>query len=439
MDHLRPRFSCLSGRRAIHGLGPFSLWLLLVFLYGPVAGAQDPAPAEGNDSPRVYIDCNRCDYNHIRREIAVVRYVRDPKQADIHVFITDEQTGSGGREYEFSFLGRRSFDGVDYSLTLTTYRNATSDDVRDEINRVLEMGLAPYLMKTSLGRELSLNYPKPAQTEGDSDPGRAEADPWNHWVFEIYGGSIEISQESNQSEFDSRWGFYADRVTQTWKTRLRPYFNYSFVHIDQEDGESVTSNNHRHGFDSYAIRSVTQHWSVGLFADYITREDRNLRHRVRANPGVEYSVFPYEEATRRSVTFVYQIGLTAVDYYEETIFLKTNERLANHEIEASVSFEQPWGGVNAGLTGFHYFHDLSHYRAELFGSASIRLVEGLSLNFSGNFEMIQDQLSLPRGDTTVEDVLLTQRELATDLSVTGSIALSYTFGSEFADVVNTRF
>ena len=104
-----------------------------------------------------------------------------------------------------------------------------------------------------------------------------------------------------------------------------------------------------------------------------------------------------------------------------------------------MSFEQPWGGLEAGVVGSHYFHDLSFYRAEVFGTASVRVVEGLSLNLSGSFEMIQDQLSLPRGDTTVEDVLLDQRELATDFSVTGSVALSYPFGSEFADVVNTRF
>jgi len=435
------RFCDVFGVRPVRIMGTLSFWLLLYMGAGPVAEAQESAAAsettqEPTEPPRVYIDCDRCDYNHIRREITLVRYVRDPKQADIHVFVTDEETGSGGDEYEFSFLGRRAFQGFDYTLTFTADRNATSDEVREEMNRILEMGLAPYLMQTSVGENLSLRYP---ETGGDSDPVRADADPWNHWVFEVYGGSIEISHETNQSDFDSRWGFYADRVTETWKTRLRPYFNFSFVHIEQEDGESVTSRNHRHGFDSYAIRSVNQHWSLGLFADYITREDRNLRHRVRLNPGVEYSVFPYREATRRALTFVYQLGVTEVDYYEETIFLKTADRLVNQRLEATMSLEQPWGGLEAGVTGSHYFHDLSFYRAEVYGTATVRVVEGLSLNVSGSFEMIQDQLSLPRGDTTVEDVLLDQRELATDFSITGSVALSYTFGSEFADVVNTRF
>lgn len=414
---------------------------LLPWLMALGAQAQDPTASseeiqERREPPRVYIDCGSCDYNYIRREVTAVRYVREPEQADIHVFITDEPTGGGGREYQFSFLGRRAFDGVDYEVTRTIGRNATPDETREEINRVLEVGVAPYLMQTSVGQNLSLEYPDP---EEDRETDQMAEDPWNHWVFEVYGGRVEMSYESNQSSFDSRWGFYADRVTRTWKTRLRPYFNFSYVHIEQADGESVTSTNHRHGFDSYAIRSLNDHWSLGLFSDYITRDDRNLKHRIRVNPGIEYSVFPYEEASRRSITVTYQLGVTEVDYYEETIFFQTSERLFNHKLEGSIDFEQPWGNVNAGLTGSHYFHDAEYYRVELFGEVSVRIVEGLSLNLWGNVESIQDQLSLPRGDTTVEDVLLDQRELATDFSVTGSISLSYTFGSEFADVVNTRF
>lgn len=422
-------------RRWLRPFLPLAYALCGALLLGPLA----PPPAQAQDwsqAPRVYIDCDRCDYNHIRREVTLVRYVREPQQADIHVFVTVEGTGGGGERYDVSFLGRRDFEGVDYSLTHTVGRDVTDDEVRKEVNRMLEVGLTPYLLQTPLGKTLSVEYPERAPDETSSE---AAEDPWNHWVFEIYGGRVRMSYESNQSDFRSRWGLYADRVTDTWKTRLRPYFNLSFVRIEQEDGDPVSSRTHRHGFNSYAIRSLNQHWSVGLFGDYVTRNDRNLKHRVRLNPGVEYSLFPYEDATRRSITFTYQVGVSLVDYYEETIFLRTSDRLANHELQASVNFEQPWGEVDAGILGAHYFHNASRYRAELFGSASVRIVEGLSLNFSGSVERIQDQLSLPRGETSAEDVLLDQRELATDVSVTGSISLSYTFGSDFADVVNTRF
>jgi hypothetical protein len=68
------------------------------------------------DAPSFYIDCRRCDFDFIRTELNFVNYVRDPELADVHVFVTDEQTGGGGREYQFSFIGRRRFEGTSYTL-----------------------------------------------------------------------------------------------------------------------------------------------------------------------------------------------------------------------------------------------------------------------------------------------------------------------------------
>lgn len=418
----------------------FGLCVIVCFSSNKLNAQNTDSETEGenqNGILNVYLDCESCDYNHIRREIRFVNYVRDPKQADVHVFITDESTGGGGRQYKFSFIGRLHFSDMAYTFSHTIDRNDTSDETRESLNRVLEMGLAPYAMQTMETSPFTLLYEEQAAGQ-TSDQGRV--DPWNYWVFEIYAGSLQLDLESNQKEFDSRWGFYADYVTEDWKIRLRPYFNYEFIEIDREEEEEpVTSMLHRHGFDSYVIKSLSSHWSAGIFTDYVTRSDRNLRHRLRWNPGVEYNLYPYQEATRKSFTFRYQIGYAYTDYYEQTIFGKNSEHLLNHEFSVSANIRQPWGRIEGGMVGSHYFHDFAHRRAELYGSISVRLTEGLFLNFYSQFDMIRDQLSLPVGDTSLEDVLLKQRELATDFSLSGSISLSYTFGSDFANVVNTRF
>lgn len=413
-------------------------FLILLTGSAPVLAQEtEDADSTADGRPEVYIDCNSCDYNHIRREITFVNYVREPENADVHVFITSESTGSGGREYQLSFLGRGKFGGTEYTFTRTIDRDASSDETRESINRALEMGLAPFAMQTMNTAAFSLNYEVP---EGQEEITTEVDDPWNFWVFEIYAGSLQLDLESNQQEFDSRWGLYADHVTEDWKIRLRPYFNYEYVEIEQSDeSEPVTSSQHRHGFESYAIKSLSDHWSAGIFGNYETRQDRNYRHRFRFNPGIEYNIFPYQQATRKSITFTYQMGYAYADYYEETIFQKNNEHLVNQELQAAVRIEQPWGDIEGGLEGSHYFHDFSKRRAEIFGDISVRLTDGLYLNFFTRFEMIQDQLSLPISDTSVEDVLLEQRELATDFSLYSSISLSYTFGSDFANVVNTRF
>lgn len=397
--------------------------------------AEEQSAEEG--APLVYIDCGRCDYDHIRREISFVNYVRDQDHADIHVFITNTSLSGGGREYELSFIGRSDFAGLDYTFTHGIDRNATWDEERESLNQALEIGLMPYIMQTSLSSRFSIEYE--AAGEGGQILDDDDNDPWDYWVFNIYAGSLEIGLESNQSNFDSRWGVSANRVTEAWKFHLRPYFNFEQDVIEREDEESVTSTRHRHGFNSHAVKSVSPHWSVGFFGTYLTRNDRNLRHDASMNPGVEYSFWPYDVATRRSLTVVYQVGYSMVEYYEPTIFDETAEGLFNHRLEASMRIQQPWGDIQTGLTGSHYLHNFAHRRAEFYGRISIQLTGGLSLDLRGDFEMIQDQLSLPKGDASLEEILLEQRELATDFSLSGSIALSYTFGSQDANIVNTRF
>ncbi|MEL7833680.1 hypothetical protein [Fodinibius sp. Rm-B-1B1-1] len=415
--------------------------LLFIFVaISSAVGAQDQQDTLDNSRSSelsVYIDCQSCDYNHIRRQIKFVNYVRDPKPADIHLFITYENTGSGGRRYELTFIGYGDFNGIKYTLNHDVGREASADERREGLNEVIKIGLVGYVIQVSDPSMYQLEY---LGSESNQRTDSEINDPWNYWVFRVYAGSLRLDLESNQKEFDSRWGFYADHVTDEWKIRFRPYFNYEYDEIDQEGEDApITSRRHRHGINSYVIKSLNDHWSLGVFSDYLTRNDRNYRHRFRLTPGIEYNIFPYQQATRKSFTFTYRVGYVYADYYEQTIYKQYTENLLNQELSASVRIKQPWGQIQGGVEGSHYFHDFSQRRTEMFGDISVRLTEGLSLSFYTRIEMIQDQLSLPKGDTSIEDVLLQQKELATDYSIYGAISLSYTFGSDFANVVNTRF
>jgi len=53
--------------------------------------------------------------------------------------------------------------------------------------------------------------------------------------------------------------------------------------------------------------------------------------------------------------------------------------------------------------------------------------------------MIHDQLSLPAGGATQEEILLHRQELETAYSYWGSMGISYTFGSIYNNIVNPRF
>jgi hypothetical protein len=52
---------------------------------------------------------------------------------------------------------------------------------------------------------------------------------------------------------------------------------------------------------------------------------------------------------------------------------------------------------------------------------------------------IRNQLYLPRGEATDEEILVRQRQLATSYQYYISVGFSYSFGSIYNNVVNTRF
>lgn len=406
------------------------VWLSMI--HTMIATAQNDA----TERLSVYLDCNQCDQLHIRTELNFVNYVRDLSQADVHVFITRSNTVLAGSQYELSFIGREELDGSEINLVRVVSPDASAEERRAMINDAIRLGLAPFIGNESDTDLVSVSYLN--RDEVDSEQVLSK-DPWRHWVFNLYGGDFELDLETNRTVFDSRWGFFADHRSEKWKGRIRPYFNYDLVRIQREGKSTVRSSISRHGLDSYLIRSLGPHWSAGIFLDYVTRNDRNLKHLITFSPGVEYSIFPYEVATRRAITIVYEIGLYYADYFETTIFGEDSEWLPRHEIDATVALRRPWGDIFSGLEGSQYLHDPSIQRAEFFARISVRLFEGFSLQFESSFEMIRDQLSLPSGELLLEEILLQQRELATDYSLSTSIAFVYTFGSKFANVVNTRF
>lgn len=69
---------------------------------------------------------------------------------------------------------------------------------------------------------------------------------------------------------------------------------------------------------------------------------------------------------------------------------------------------------------------------------NVRVLKGLAVRFASRYEIIRDQINLPGGDASIEDVLLQQKQIATDYDLGFSVGLSYTFGSAFNNIINTR-
>lgn len=78
-------------------------------------------------------------------------------------------------------------------------------------------------------------------------------------------------------------------------------------------------------------------------------------------------------------------------------------------------------------------------RLSIFANADVRLFKGFSFNMFGDYSRIRDQINLKRGNASVDEVLLRQRQLATGYRYFVGFGISYSFGSIFNNVVNPRF
>ena len=381
---------------------------------------------------RLFIDCN-CDKNFLRQEIKYVGHVRDQAQANIKLFIYDIANGSGGRTYNLEFEGIDDYKDIVGKLNYDTNANMTDDEVRKGLLKKVQSGLLQYVLQSDLADKITYTV----NQEGLGELQEVDfTDPWNNWIFEVYG-EAELDKESQRREFEYEVGFESDHVTEKIRIRTDLQLNQATREFERNE-ETFTSERFRYAADGSIVASLSDHWSAGIFAGGRHDTFTNLDFRYYFQPAIEYNIFPYREVLRREIVFAYKIGYFHNDYIEPTIFNEISEGIFNHSLDVQVRYRQPWGNVYSRLRASTFLNDFSKNRVQLFGNFSVRLVKGLSVRFSGRFELIRDQINLPAGDASIEDVLLQQKQIATDFETGFRIGLSYTFGSAFNNIINTR-
>lgn len=413
-----------------------AITLLMVFaIWSPSLHAQNNESQLEElkaQAPKVFLDCRRCDRDFFRDEISYVNYVRDRQDADVHILVTDQRTGGGGEEYTFAFIGLGENEGINFTLVYQDQATNTRDETRRGQLEVLKRGLFPYLLKTPICELINLDFQEQVQLEPT-----AVKDPWNFWVFSLdVDGEFEGEASVISRTLDAN--FSANRVTPELKIRLGLSGEFDESEYDYEDEHIVSSQDEKNA-SGIVAKSIGSHWSVGGYVEAESSSYANLNLYFTLAPAIEFNVFPYEESTRRQLRFLYRIGYNHVNYIEETIYNKTHETLFNQTLTTTLEIREPWGNASTSLEASHYFHDFSKYRVELRGSVSIRVFKGLSLSLRGRYERIHDQLGLPIGDASIDEVLLQRRELATNYDYDFSVGFRFTFGSVYSNVVNPRF
>lgn len=388
--------------------------------------SQESADTLRKDALNVFMEST----DFIRKEIPYVNYVRDIKDAGVYIISTTQNTGSGGKEYTYFFVGQNEHAGMADTLSFTAAPDETNEVTRQQEVGTLKMGLMRYVAKTPLSKYMNISFTEPLKET-------ISTDKWNSWVFKasVYGF---MQATKTYNDYYLSGDLSANRITEDLKINLSAGLSQNEENFIMPDS-TITGLNASKSFDGLIVKSINDHWSAGGSYYIGSSSFRNEDFRLSLMPGIEYDLFPYSESTRRQLRILYKAGYTYSNYTDTTIYNKLKEHLWSHSLSASYAVVQKWGNINFILGWSNYFHDWSKNNLSATGVLELRIFKGLSVSFVGSAAMVHDQLGLVKQNLSVDEILLQRKELATQFEYFTSFGFTYTFGSIYNNVVNPRF
>lgn len=383
-----------------------------------------------SEKVKVFLSC-RCDDDFIKQNTLVFDYVRDRTLSDIEVFVFEISNAGGGRKYSFEYKGKNAFQNMDNEISTNIPTNMTFVEAREKLLKTYKLGMVYFLQNTSFQNQLEVNF-----YDDKNKPEELSLDQWKNWVFEV-SGSFNFENEKSIKEEEYNLGLEVDRVTEMWRIRSDFGMRRS-VKFFSGDEESYNSERKRTFFSGSIVKSLSNHFSTGVFGYYLNDTFRNYRSFVNFSPALEYNFIPYSEVLTREITLAYKIGYNFYEYFEKTIYGFLNQEMFNQSLTLNLRYREKWGSIYSYLAASQFLDQPDQNRLTLNNNINLRIVRGLSLRISGNFQLIRDQINLPQGEASIEDLLLRQRQISTNFQNRISLGLSYTFGSIFNNIVNTR-
>lgn len=382
------------------------------------------------DKIKVFLSCN-CDDSYIKQNTLLLDYVRDRTLSDIEVFVFDISNASGGRNFTFEYKGKNDFQNKENKISTNITQNLTFNEAREVLLKTYKMGMVHFLQNTVFQNQVDVSF-----NDQMDIPQEMSFDQWKNWVFEI-SGSFNFENEESINEEEYNVGFDIDRVTEMW--RVRSYFRQRrAVKFYSGDEENYTSERNSTYFSGSLVKSISDHFSTGIFGSYQKDTFRNYKSFFNFSPALEYNFIPYNEVLTREITLAYKLGYNFYEYLEETLYGFLDQKMFNQSLTLNLRFREKWGSIYSYMVASQFLDQPDQNRLTLNNNINLRIVRGLSLRISGSFQLIRDQINLPKGEASIEDLLLRQRQISTNYQNRISMGLSYTFGSIFNNIVNTR-
>ncbi len=395
---------------------------------------------------RVFLDCQGrvrgCDRDFFVTDIPFVNWMRDRFDSDVQMLVTGLTNGGGGTELTIAFIGHKTFEGMADTLVLNTLPNDADDKIRRDLSRMFKLGLTRYVARSPLASRLQVSFATPPGGRPQVSAANLK-DRWNLWTYTTNVNAF-VRAEERQSDFRGTLGFSANRSTAAWKMNfsLSGNLNEQSFKIPARGSTpafTVTNEQRTYNANSLTVRTLSDHWSAGMklgagFSDFLNQD-----LALRAQPAIEFNVFPWTEQTRRQLTFLYNVGPNYYNYQRTTVFGKDEETRFSQQVTGSWVARQQWGSSNISLDWLNYLHDFNRNALTLSGNVDLRVGRGFSLNIGGSAARINDQIYLPIAGNTEEEILLQRQALQTGFRITSNIGIRYTFGSIYNTIVNQRF
>jgi hypothetical protein len=405
------------------------LYILFFFLF--TSNAQETATQD----LKIYLDCDRCDNTYIKQNLGNVQFVRDQNLGDVHLFFITQRNGSGGTLYDIDFIGKNKFANINYTLSFSTDTNMTRDDVRKRTMEYIKLGLVRFWIEKGTLEGVSVSAPTP---EMEEELKKTEIkDPWNYWVFRVGANGWFNGQESNKSS-NLNFDMSARRVTEKNKFFIRVSFNERKQTYKYEGDDNIYINSGK-SLSVNDVLSINDYWSYGIFGGVGTSTYSNYDLYWNLKPALEYNFFKYDESAKKQLVLSYRNGIRYNDYIERSVYAKDTEFLWEHSISFGGSVRQEWGDLNGEVSFDQYLHDTTQNALNFNFRTNIRLFKGFNFNIGGGYSITRNQINLPAGDVSLEDLLLQQQQLESGYNYFFNVGLSYSFGSIYNTIVNPRF
>lgn len=375
----------------------------------------------------IFLDCSNggdCHLDFIRKELNILTFVRDRTDADVQVMITNQWNSNGGAISNLILVGRNAYQSHSDTLSYFIDPNLTEDDKRNLLAKNLRIALFPFLKKTEIGKSLEVVYPTREALGLDS----VAKDPWNYWVFQL---GMNGSTDGNANYLNMYGSGYLSVNRETEKARTGIYFNAFLSRQEYKDnGETYSYDFQSYYGEANHSAKLNEHLAIGVSSFYSKSIYSNFKNRVSAQPRFEYSIFPYKDFNTKRLVLGLDVGPQFNQYMDTTIYLKTQELVLQQNVSLISSLTKPWGSVNIGLFWSNYLHDFSKNQFSINGAISTRLFKGLNLAIWGNYAFVHDQINIRKGDISVDQLLVKNKELLSNYNFNLGMGISYRFGSK---------